>query len=105
MTKNPPDISCPCISGKKDCGGPCHETSPVHGTPLTNTSGCEKFKICRISGDRKMCARMAQLGFLPGSEIELICPGKAKKPCMVRLKGATVTLNELLAEHIYVTPA
>lgn len=105
MTKNPPDINCPCLAGEKNCGGVWHETQSVHGTPLTSNAGCEKMKICRISGDRKMCARMAQLGFLPGSEIELICPGEARKPCMVRVKGATVTLNELQAEHIYVTPA
>lgn len=51
-----------------------------------------------------MCARMAQLGFLPGSEIELICPGQSKQ-CMVRVKGSTVTLDELQASNIFVMPA
>ena len=51
-----------------------------------------------------MCARMAQLGFLPGSEIEIVCPGQ-NKPCMVRVKGSTITLDELQAENILVTPA
>jgi Fe2+ transport system protein FeoA len=50
-----------------------------------------------------MCARMAQLGVLPGSEMELICPGRSK--CMIRVKGSTVTLDELQAKHILVTPA
>jgi Fe2+ transport system protein FeoA len=51
-----------------------------------------------------MCARMAQLGVLPGSEIELVCGGEARQ-CMVRVKGSTVTLDHLWAQNILVTPA
>ena len=101
MTKNPPKISCPCQIERcrvKD------EKQPDNATPLSSACGREKFKVCRISGDRKVCARMAQLGVLPGSELELICPGRNKQ-CMVKVKGSTVTLDELLADHIMVTPA
>jgi len=100
MTKNPPTISCPYVTGDGIPG----ESRLNEGTPLTNACGCAKVKICKISGDRKMCARMAQLGFLPGSEIELVCPGQPRQ-CMVRVKGSTVTLDELHAQNIFVTPA
>jgi Fe2+ transport system protein FeoA len=88
-----------------DCDKAGGKNSSRQGKPLASTGRCEKVRICKINGDRKMCARMAQLGFLPGSEIELICPGRSDKPCMVRVKGATVTLDELQARQILVTPA
>ena len=46
---------------------------------------------------------MAQLGLLPGSEIELICPGHSSQ-CMVKIKGGTVTLDRACADQILVTP-
>ncbi len=103
MTGNPPKISCPC-SIRQDTGcGRTDRPLPGNTTPLSSVSGCEKFRVCKISGDRRMCARMAQLGVLPGSEMELICPGRSK--FMIRVKGSTVTLDELQAQHILVTPA
>ncbi len=103
MTKNPPGIPCHHITEKNDeCGITGSEKSDTV-TPLSRTCGCNRLKVCKVSGDRKMCARMAQMGVLPGSEMELICPGTSK--CMVRVKGSTVTLDELQAKHIFVTPA
>lgn len=104
MTKNPPSISCPCISGIDQVGVLSGNPLKDSGTPLSRTCGSDRFRICKIGGDRKMCARMAQLGFLPGSELELVCPGQSK-PCMVRVKGSTVTLDEMQAENIFVIPA
>lgn len=104
MIKNSQIIPCSYMPGEKNGGGIGNdEPQQYSSTPLTSTCGCEKVKICKINGDRKMCARMAQLGFLPGSELELVCPGQSKQ-CMVRIKGSTVTLDELQAQNIYVTP-
>ncbi|HFQ90768.1 MAG TPA: ferrous iron transport protein A [Desulfobulbus sp.] len=47
---------------------------------------------------------MAHLGLLPGSELELICPGRGNK-CMVRVNGGTISLDRPVAEGILVTPA
>jgi Fe2+ transport system protein FeoA len=47
---------------------------------------------------------MAQLGVLPGSTIELICPNQSQS-CMVKVKGSTVSLDQMSAENILVTPA
>lgn len=77
---------------------------PDNAKPLSKVCGCEKFKVCKVSGDRKLCARMAQLGVLPGSVIELICPIQSQN-CMVKVKGCTVSLDQLSAENIIVTPA
>lgn len=104
MTKNPLAIPCPYVTGKKDGATAGHKPQKSNSTPLSTACGCDKVRICKINGDRKMCARMAQLGFLPGSELELVCPGQSKQ-CMVRVKGSTVSLDELQAQHILVTPA
>lgn len=48
---------------------------------------------------------MAQLGFIPGSEIEVVCPGQSSKTCLVKIKGSTVTLDEMQAQNIHVMPA
>lgn len=103
MTKNPPKFSCPRAGSEQNECAPGGIALPQGATPLSSACGRERFKVCRISGDRKLCARMAQMGVLPGSEIELICPGSLKQ-CMVRVKGSTVTLDPLCAQKILVTP-
>ena len=103
VTKNPPKFSCPCAKNVQDARERGDLRMPENATPLSSASGRDRFKVCRISGDRKTCARMAQMGVLPGSEIELLCPGSFKQ-CMVRVKGSTVSLDPLCAEHILVTP-
>lgn len=65
--------------------------------------GCELVKVCKVNGDRKLCARMAQLGVLPGSVMEMICQPRSQS-CLVRVKGSTVSLDQLSAERILVTP-
>ena len=104
VTKNPPKITCPCTVKQVAGCGTTTEALPADPMPLSSACGQEKFKICKINGDRKVCARMAQFGVLPGSEIELICPGHSKQ-CMVRVKGSTFTLDQLCARNILVTPA
>jgi len=81
-----------------------NEAQSENATPLSSACGRDKFRVCKINGNRKICARMAQLGVLPGSEIELICPGKQQQ-CMIKVKGCTVTFDELMADNIMVTPA
>ena len=103
MTRNPPKLSCPCARSEQGECKPGGLPMPGNTTPLSLAGGRERFKVCRISGDRKLCARMAQMGVLPGSEIELVCPGPLKQ-CMFRVKGSTVTLDPQFAAQILVTP-
>lgn len=98
------EIPCPCPKKDHDgCNGK-KRNGNVGPEPLSSMCGCgEKLKVCKINGDRKLCARMAQLGVLPGSEIELICPVQAEN-CMVKVKGSTLSLDQLSAENILVEP-
>ena len=96
-----------CCSSFKEKIGQCavrQKICPDNVKPLSKACGCERFKVCTIRGDRKLCARMAQLGVLPGSTIELICSLESQS-CMVKVKGSTVSLDQLSAENIMVTPA
>ncbi len=101
MTGNHSDISCHCLHGN---GKDCQLTKvqcPPDARPLSQSCGCGKVKVCKITGDRRECARMASLGVLPGSEMELLCPGRGRR-CMVKLNGGTLSLDTLTAENIFV---
>ena len=110
MTRNHSDISCRCLRGNgKNCKLKAVQC-PTDVRPLSKSCGCGKVKICKISGDRKDCAKMANLGVLPGSEMELLCPsrGRGRGPgrrCMVKVNGSTLSLDALTADSIFVTPA
>ncbi len=96
-----------CCSSLKEQIGKCpvrEEQCSDSAKPLSKANSCEQYKVCKVRGDRKLCARMAQLGVLPGSIIELICPTHSQN-CMVKVKGSTVSLDLLSAENILVTPA
>jgi Fe2+ transport system protein FeoA len=104
MTKNYSDTFCRRLLGtEKDYPLPKVQC-PAGARPLSKSCGCGKVKVCKISGDRKSCARMASLGVLPGSELELLCPsrGRGRRQCMVKVNGGTLSLDELTAENIFV---
>ena len=71
--------------------------------PLSKACCNGRVRVCKISGDRKTCARMAHLGLLPGSELELLCPARGRQ-CMVRINGGTISLDQPVADNILVTP-
>ena len=104
MNQNSRASTCPCTSQKNKQCAVREEKCSDNIKPLSKACGCERFKVCKVSGDRKLCARMAQLGVLPGSTIELICSTQSQN-CMVKVKGSTVSLDLLSAENILVTPA
>ncbi len=118
MTGNHPDISCHCLHGTdRDCK--LHQVEcPEDAHPLTECCGCGRVRVEKLSGDRKACAKMANLGVLPGTEMELLCPSKGQGRgrgrghgrgrgggrCMVKIHGGTLSLDQLTAENIFVTP-
>ncbi|MCI5219639.1 MAG: ferrous iron transport protein A [Candidatus Electrothrix sp. LOE2] len=75
--------------------------------PLSECCGCSRVRVCSVSGDRRDCGRMAALGVLPGTVLELLCPahGRGRKHCMVRINGGTLSLDALTAQNILVCPA
>ena len=105
MTRNHPDISCHCLQGNgKNCRLKKVQCPP-NAHPLSESCGHGRVKVCKISGDRKDCARMATLGVLPGTELELLCPSRGPgRRCMVKINGGTLSLDSLTTENIFVEP-
>lgn len=103
MSRNQLAAFCSCIQENLKACSFRSEKCPGEATPLSKACRCERLKICGISGDRKHCARMAQLGVLPGSEIELLCPLQSRN-CMIKVNGSTVSLDQISADNITVTP-
>ncbi len=70
--------------------------------PLSRQAKCGRFKVCKIHGDRKHCARMASLGLLPGEEMEIICPENGSL-CVVKVRGGSITLDNDTSNKIFIT--
>ncbi len=45
---------------------------------------------------------MANLGVLPGTEMELLCPHRGRQ-CMIKVNGGTISLDSTTAANIFVT--
>ncbi|MCP4340011.1 MAG: ferrous iron transport protein A [Desulfobulbaceae bacterium] len=81
--------------------------APDEIRPLSECCACSRMRVCKVGGDRTACGRMASLGVLPGTVLELLCParGRGQRPCMVRINGGTLSLDTLTAQNIFVCPA
>jgi Fe2+ transport system protein FeoA len=73
------------------------------GTPLHETCCRGRMRVCAVNGDRRTCAKMANLGLLPGTEVELLCSGGGRQ-CMIKVNGGTISLDALTAANILVDP-
>jgi ferrous iron transport protein A len=71
--------------------------------PLAEASPGRRVKVKKISGGRRLCARMAALGIYPGAELELLCSG-CDSPCVVKVRGGTLSLGKGVSEKILVEP-
>ena len=107
MTKD--NLAPPCLS-LSDIATLCQRRqksgarSIPKGTPLSDTCCNGRVRVCAINGDRRTCAKMANLGVLPGSEIELLCKGGGQQ-CMIKINDSTISLDAPTAANILVTPA
>lgn len=72
-----------------------------HKGPLSENCQTGKVKICKITGDRKLCARMASLGVRPGQEAELLCP-QIGSHCLLKIQGGTLSLDQITSNNIIV---
>ncbi|MEE4241778.1 MAG: ferrous iron transport protein A [Desulfopila sp.] len=70
-------------------------------SPLSQNCSAGRKKICKITGDRKMCARMASMGVLPGEEVQLLC-GHNGSQCVLRVGNGTVSLDSETIDKILV---
>ncbi|WP_051553928.1 FeoA family protein [Desulfobulbus elongatus] len=85
---------------RRQCGKRTDQTA----TPLSESCCHSRMRVCAVTGDRQTCARMAALGVLPGSELELLCKGGGRH-CMIKVNGGTISLDESAAAAVLVAPA
>lgn len=103
MTFKTLNRKCSCLADKvKNCVKQISD--PSHVTPLSESCRSGRLKICKITGDRKLCARMASLGVYPGEEVELLCPENGSQ-CLLKLQGTTLSLDSNTTKNIMVTKA
>ncbi len=101
MTLKELNKKCHCFAKKtlRRCGKGRRRI--LHHGPLSESNYAGKVKICKVTGDRKLCARMASLGVIPGEEAELICP-KSGSRCILRINGGTLSLDQTTSNNIIV---
>lgn len=101
MTFKTLNQKCSCLADKVRN---CVKRSPCPGqvAPLSESCRSGRLKICKVTGDRKLCARMASLGVYPGEEVELLCPENGSQ-CLLKLQGGTLTLDSNTVKNIMVT--
>ena len=67
---------------------------------LKNCTG--KVRVCKVNGDRKICARMASMGLYPGVIADVICADEGSQ-CILKVHGGTISLDASVSENILVT--
>jgi len=67
---------------------------------LKNCTG--KVQVCKVNGDRKICARMASMGLYPGVIADVICAENGNQ-CILKVHGGTISLDTSTSENILVT--
>lgn len=91
---------CSCFAMKFKGCKKAKQCNNHHG-PLSESCRAGKVKICKVTGDRKSCARMASLGVIPGKEAELLCPQNGSQ-CLLKIHGGTLSLDQLTSSNIIV---
>lgn len=81
-----------CFAGKR-----CQEEM----APLSQRGCPGRVKVCKVTGDRKICARMASMGVYPGVEADILCDNGDR--CILKVHGGTISLDADISNNIYVT--
>jgi ferrous iron transport protein A len=71
-------------------------------SPLSRRGNTGRIKICKVTGGRAICSRIAAMGVYPGVEADIICSGKGSR-CLLKVNGGTVSLDADVSENIFVT--
>jgi ferrous iron transport protein A len=75
----------------------CHDLI----SPLSRRGSTGRIKICKVTGDRAICSRIAAMGVYPGVEADIICSSKGSR-CLLKVNGGTVSLDADVSENIFV---
>ena len=70
--------------------------------PLSKRARTGRVKVCKVTGDRKICARMASMGLYPGVEADVIC-SETGSQCLLKVHGGTISLDSEVSDNIFVT--
>jgi len=91
--------ACNCLAGRlRQC---LIEKSDEQVSPLSTKGHHGRKRICKITGDRKLCARMAALGFHPGEVIEVLCLENDAR-CILKIQGGTISLDDTASKNVFV---
>lgn len=71
-------------------------------TPLSMKGRPGRVKVCKVTGDRKICARMASMGVYPGVEADVVCSGAGSR-CILKVDGGTISLDADITANIFVS--
>jgi Fe2+ transport system protein FeoA len=71
-------------------------------SPLSQQGKTGRIKVCKVTGDRIICGRIAAMGVYPGVEADIICSGIGSQ-CILKVNGGTVSLDADVSENILVT--
>ena len=82
-----------CFAGRR-----CHEEI----APLSKKGHPGRVKVCKVTGDRKICARMASMGVYPGVEADVVCSGGGNR-CVLKVHGGTISLDADITANILVS--
>ncbi len=68
--------------------------------PLTMAKIGEKLTIQKITGSNEIRRHLGNLGFVPGTEVEVV--SSIGGNVIVNIKDSRIAVNEDMARHIYV---
>jgi Fe2+ transport system protein FeoA len=92
---------CHCLADKvKNCW--TKERCQDSIGPLSKKGKAGRVRICKVTGDRRLCARMASMGVYPGIEAEIICPENGSQ-CILKIEGGTISLDHSVSDNILVS--
>jgi ferrous iron transport protein A len=101
MTLKQLNHKCCCFAGKVKQRLGKSRCAAEQIMPLSRIRHHGRKRICKITGDRKLCARMASLGFYPGEEVELLC-NENDSQCILKIQGGTISLDNTASRNILV---
>jgi ferrous iron transport protein A len=84
----------------KSCFSKNNNTKSGVLASLKNCTG--KVQVCKVNGDRKICARMASMGLYPGVIADVIYAEDGSQ-CILKVHGGTISLDSSISENILVT--
>ncbi len=98
--KREKNLGCCFAERVKNCFGKNNNAKSSVLASLKNCTG--KVQVCKVNGDRKICARMASMGLYPGVIADVICADEGSQ-CILKVHGGTISLDSSVSENILVT--